>query len=466
MLARRASATLGGMSTIASTPLAAALRSHGFGGVLVEPADAGYDAARAVWNGAVDHRPVGVALALDTADVAAAVRGARAAGVPFAARCGGHNPAGRSVPEGGLVIDLREIADVTVDPEARVVRVGGGALLGELNEATEPHGLVVPAGQVSHTGVGGLALGGGVGWLARRFGLTADSLLAAEVVLADGSVVHASAGERPDLFWGLRGAGASLGIVTEFTFRAHPLAGPLLAGPMVYPVERAREVMRASRDLMEHAPDELTICDVLTHLPPDPAFPAELRGTPVLIVAPVWCGEHEAGRRVLAPLVDAHPPALDLVGPMSLTAVHRMLDAGCPHGLRYFEKAHWLRGRDDAFLDALVERFADVTSPLTEVITGRLGGAVSRVPAGATAFGQRGAEHFAWIIAKWAQGDAAPHAAWVREVWEATRAQAAGTYVNALGSEPRPAAEAYDAATFSRVRAVKDRYDPEGAFAL
>src|SRR4051812_17162152 len=273
MLAGPPPGTLGAMSTIASTLLAAALRANGFGGVVVEPGDADYDTARAVWNGAVDHHPAAIASALDTSDVAAAVRAARVAGVPFAARAGGHNPAGRSVPDGGLVIDLRQLADIDVDPEERVVRTGGGVLLGEVYAATEPHGLVVPAGQVSHTGLAGLALGGGVGWLARRFGLTCDSLLEAEVVLADGRVVRAAEDENPDLFWGLRGAGAALGIVTGFTFRAHPLELPLLGGPLFYPLDEARAVLRASRDLAEGAPDELTICDVLTHAPPDPMFP-------------------------------------------------------------------------------------------------------------------------------------------------------------------------------------------------
>ena len=468
MLAGLAPASVAAMTTLtAPSSLAAALRAHGFGGPIVIPEDPGYDRARAVWNGAIDHRPAAVARALDTADVAAAVRAARAAGLPFAARGGGHNAAGRSVPEGGLVIDLAELGDVAVDPGARVVRVGGGALLGDVYAATEPHGLVVPAGQISHTGIGGLATGGGIGWLMRRYGLTCDALLEAEVVLADGHVVRASATQHPDLFWGLRGAGAALAIVTEFTFRAHPIALPLLAGPLVYPLERARDVLRASRDLAEHGPDELCICDVLTHVPPDPAFPPELQGTPVAIVGVVWCGDHDEGRRVLAPLVEAHPPAADLVGEMSLVAVHEMLDAGAPHGLNYFEKAHWLDDRDDAFLDTLLAGFADVSSPLTEVITGAIGGAVGRVPAGATAFGQRDARHFAWIVAKWAEGDAAPHATWARRLWDALRPHSTGgVYVNALGSDARPARDAYDDAVWPRLLEVKRRYDPDGALPL
>jgi FAD/FMN-containing dehydrogenase len=320
---------------------------------------------------------------------------------------------------------------------------------------------------VSHTGIGGLATGGGLGWLMRRYGLTCDSLLEAEVVLADGRVVRASATRLPDLFWGLRGAGAALGVVTEFTFRAHPISVPLLAGPLVYPLDRARAAFRASRDLLEAAPDDLCVCDVLTHAPPDPAFPAELRGAPVGIVGVVWTGDHDEGRRVLAPLLDAHPPALDLVGPMSLVAVHEMLDAACPHGLRYFEKAHWLTERSDAFFDALFEAFADVSSPLSEVITGTIGGAVGRIRAGASAFGQRDARHFAWIIAKWAEGDVAPHAAWVRKTWDAMRPHSTGgVYVNALGTDGRPARDAYDDEVWPRLLEVKRRYDPDGALPL
>ena len=303
------------MTTAAPTPLADGLRAFGFTGRLVEPADPDYDRARAGWNGAIDRRPAAVAYARDAEDVAAAIRGARDHELPFTIRAGGHSVSGRSVRDGALCIDLRALDDVEVDPHEQIVRVGGGALLGELDAATQEHGLAVPAGQISHTGVGGLTLGGGIGWLMRHHGLTIDSLQAAEVVLADGRIVRAAADEHPDLFWALRGGGGDFGAVTRFEFRAHRVGPMVLGGMLVYPWEQAREALRATRELMESAPDELTIFVALVTAPPEPPFPAELQGRPAVAVALAWSGDLAEGERVLAPLRATLPPALDLVAP-------------------------------------------------------------------------------------------------------------------------------------------------------
>jgi FAD/FMN-containing dehydrogenase len=451
-------------TTAPTSPLAAALRGHGFVGRLVEPGDAGYDSARAGWNGAIDRRPAVVAHASDADDVVAGVRAARAAGVPFTIRAGGHSVSGRSVRDGALCIDLRALNGVEVDAERAVVRVGGGALLGELDAATQEHGLAVPAGQISHTGVGGLTLGGGLGWLMRRHGLSIDSLLAADVALADGRLVRASADEHPDLFWALRGGGGDFGVVTCFEFRAHRVGPTVLAGLLVYPRERAREAMRASRELTAGAPEELTIFDVLLTAPPQEPFPPELQGRPVAVVAVAWTGEEAEGERVLAPLRAQCPPVLDLVGEMPYVALQSMLDETAPHGRHYYDRLHYLQEVSDGFIDALLAGFDRAPSPHAHVMTAWMGGAIDRVAPGATAFGHRGARALSWIIGCTADEPVGPVADWVRRVWEETAPYASGgVYVNALNSE-RSVRDAYAEEVWERLVAVKRRYDPDGVF--
>jgi FAD/FMN-containing dehydrogenase len=452
------------MTTATSTPLADGLRALGFTGRLVEPADPDYDRARAGWNGAIDRRPAAVAYARDAEDVAAAIRGARAAGVPFTIRAGGHSVSGRSVRDGAICIDIRAICAIAVDAERETVRVGGGALLGELDAATQEHGLAVPAGQISHTGVGGLALGGGLGWLMRRHGLTIDSLLAAEVVLADGRIVRAAPDEHPDLFWALRGGGGDFGAVTSFEFRAHRVGPLVLGGMLVHPWENAREALRAARALMERAPDELTVFAAIITAPPEPPFPAGLHGRPAVAIAVAWSGDVEEGKRVLAPLRTTPPPALDLVAPMPFTALQSMLDQTAPHGWRFYDRMHYLDEVGDGFIDALLTGFETVPTPQTHVMLGWMGGAIDRVAPGATAFGHRGARALTWFIGCSGDEPIEPAADWARRTWEATAPFAApGVYVNALDAD-RPVREAYADAIWERLVAVKRRYDPDGVF--
>jgi FAD/FMN-containing dehydrogenase len=456
------------MSTPTSTstsPLAAALRAGGFTGRLVEPGDDGYDAARAGWNGAIDRRPAAVAHACDADDVAAAIRGARSLGVPFTIRAGGHSVSGRSVRDGALCIDLRALDRVEVDPVHAVVRVGGGALLSELDAATQEHGLAVPAGQISHTGVGGLTLGGGLGWLMRGHGLTVDSLLAAEVVLADGALVRASADEHPDLFWALRGGGGDFGAVTRFEFRAHRVGPMVLGGMMLHPWQRAREALRATRALMEGAPEELTVFAAMITAPPEPPFPPELQGRRALAVALAWSGDVAEGERAIAPLRAACPPALDLVGPMPYVALQSMLDATAPHGWRFYDRQHYLPEVSDAVIDALMAGFERAPTPQAHVMTAWMGGAIDRVAPGETAFGHRGAHALTWIIGCSGDEPVGPVTDWVRAVWEDTAPFASGgVYVNALDSG-RPVRDAYADQVWERLVAVKRRYDPDGVFA-
>ncbi|MDQ3935878.1 MAG: FAD-binding oxidoreductase [Actinomycetota bacterium] len=449
-------------ATTATSAIAEALRAHGFVGRVVEPADPDYDSARAGWNGAIDRRPAAIAHATDAEDVAAAIRAARSAGVAFTIRSGGHSVAGRSVRDGALCIDLRALNGVDVDPEREVAFVGGGALLSELDAATQEHGLAVPGGQISHTGVGGLTLGGGLGWLMRKHGLTIDSLLAVEVVLADGRIVRASDDEHPDLFWALRGGGGDFGVVTRFEFRAHRVGPMVLAGMLVYPWERAGAALRAARDLMDGAPEELGVFAVLLTAPPGPPFPPELQGQRVAVVSVAWSGELDEGERVLAPLRAACPPALDLVAPMPYVALQSMLDETAPPGWRFYDRLHYLDEVGDDLIAALVAAYETVPTPQTHIITGWMGGAIDRVPPGATAFGHRGTVAETWLIGCSADEPIAPVADWVRRVWDDIAPYATGgTYVNAL-DPARSIREAYADEVWERLVAVKRRYDPEG----
>jgi FAD/FMN-containing dehydrogenase len=451
-------------TTTPASPLAAGLRAQGFVGRVVEPGDGDYDDARAGWNGAIDRHPAAVAYANDADDVGAAIRAACGARLAFTVRAGGHSVSGRSVRDGALCIDLRALNGVEVDPRSAVVRVGGGALLSELDVATQQHGLAVPAGQISHTGVGGLTLGGGIGWLMRHHGLTIDSLLAAEVVLADGRIVRASADEHADLFWALRGGGGEFGVVTRFEFRAHRVGPTVLGGMLVYPWEQARAAFQATRALMAGAPDALTAFAVLVTAPPQPPFPAEHHGRPVAVVAVAWSGDLDEGDRVLAPLRAGCPPLVDLVAPMPYVALQSMLDETAPHGLSYYDKLHYLPEVGDAFIDALLAGFADVPTQQSHVMTSWMGGALDRVASGDTAFGHRGARAFTWLIGCSGEDSIEPAAHWVRRVFDATAPFAsAGVYVNALDAG-RPVHEAYTEEILKRLIAVKRRYDPEGVF--
>ena len=431
------------------------------------PEDPTYEQARRVWNGLIDRRPALIARPNDPGEVARAIAYARTEGLPVAVRCGGHSVPGHSSVDGGIVIDLSaHLGAVEVDAENRRVRVGGGALLGALDRATQQHGLVVPSGHVSHTGVGGLTLGGGTGWLMRRYGLTIDSLRSAELVTADGEIVHTSADERPDLFWALRGGGGNFGVVTEFQFDAHPLATELVAGMLVYPLAQAGEVLAFVRDWMETAPDELTSFPVFVTAPPEPPFPPALQGAPVLAVGVAYAGATHEGMRVLEPLKRFAAPALDLAGPMPYLALQTMLDASVPHGLHNYNRAEWLDDLSDDAIASLVEHVERVSSPLSQVIVARMGGAVARVPDDATAFPHRQARNLLWIVSVWRPDqDAEPHLQWAVEISRAMKAYAAGgVYVNALGDEPADRVRSAYGSNWPRLTQIKRRFDPENVF--
>jgi FAD/FMN-containing dehydrogenase len=440
-----------------ATPLA--FGGAGLGAAVLRPGDAEYDGARRVWNGMIDRRPAAIVRCRDAGEVRATIAAARAQGLPIAVRGGGHNAAGLSVCEGGVVIDLSPMRGVWVDPAARTARVEGGARWADLDAAAQAHGLATTGGIVSTTGVGGLTLGGGIGWLMRRFGLACDNVLAFEVATADGRLVRATADEHPELYWGLRGGGGNFGVVTAFTFRLHPVGPTVVSGMLVHPLERAKDVLRFMRDVGADAPDALAIFAAIMTSP---------EGAKVVALLPTWTGPVDEAEDALRALRAFGPPLADTVGPMPYVAVQRMLDDAFPTGLHVYWRGEFASSLDDALIDALVDRFGEVTSPLTAVAIEQMGGAVARVPADATAFRNRDAGYNLALIGRWtdpAERDA--HVRWVRDTHDAVRPFAReSSYVNYIGAEEGAdrVRGAYGEAAWARLVALKDAWDPENVF--
>jgi FAD/FMN-containing dehydrogenase len=439
-------------------------------GELIRPEDPAYDEARTLWNGAIDKRPVGIARVAGVADVQAALAFARSRGLPVAVRGGGHGVAGLASVDGGLVIDLAGLRAVSVDPAARTARVEAGARLGDVDRATQEYGLAVPAGQISDTGVAGLTLGGGTGWLMRKHGLTIDNLLAVDLVAADGRALRASADEHPDLFWGVRGGGGNFGVVTAFEFRLHPVGPVVVAGSLLYTLDKAADALRQYHAFMETAPDELTAFAVLMTVPPAPPFPAHLHGRPALAIDVCYAGPIEEGLAAVTPLRAASAPDLDLVGPLPYVVRQTMLDGTAPRGFHHYYKGDYLHALDDRVIAAILEAFARVPNPFCMVHLARMGGAVGRVAEGATAFSGRDASYLVWTF-----GTAPPTGgmeatrAWVRDLAAALAPSATGgVYVNVIDRDEgrERVRAAYGAAKYARLAALKAAYDPENVFRL
>jgi FAD/FMN-containing dehydrogenase len=443
----------------------------GFGGRVVGPQDAGYDAARSVWNVMHDRRPALVAQCGTAADVAAAIAHARAHDLRIAVRGGGHSLPGYSTVEGGLVIDLRAIAHVDVDPVAGIARVGGGALLGDVDRGAQAHGLVVPAGVVSHTGVGGLTTGGGVGRLMRRFGLTVDSLLQAEVVLADGRIVRASDTEHPDLFWGLRGGGGNFGVVTEFVFRTHALSVLSILATF-HPLERAQEVLAVGEALMADpaTPDALLWTSFLRRGPElAPWLPREKVGVPGLMSLIEWSGDLAEGRERLRAIEREITPPAGSLDDVPYLAIQQVTDdLLAPGTLRAYVKAGFTGALTPELIDVVVDRGAQVGSPLSVIELLSMGGAIPRVPPEATAFPHRDARWLVNVPAQWADAaDDATEIAWVRDTFTALEPHlTGGAYANFMEGDEAGAASVAYGTTLARLREVKREYDPENIFRL
>ena len=432
-------------------------------GEVVEAADAAYDEARRVWNAAIDRRPLAVAMCVDDEDVQAAVRFAATHGVEIAVRCGAHSMSGAGVIDDGLVIDLSRMNSVTVDPEARRARVGGGALLGDLDAATQAHGLAVPVGLISHTGVGGLTLGGGMGWLTRKHGLSIDNLVSARCVTADGDVLTASETENPDLFWALRGGGGNFAIVTEFEFELHE-AGPMIHfGLVFWTLDQGAEALRHARTVIASLPDDVNVVVGGLNAPPAPFVPEEHQLQPGYAMVIVGFGSAEEHAAVVAQAGAAVPPAFTFATPMPYVALQQMLDEANGWGNFYYDKGCYVDDLSDGVIDALVEHFPQKTSPMSIVLFYRLDNAYSAVAEDATAFsGGRSPRYGTFIIGGTPVPEMfAAERDWVRSIAEALRPYAAsdGSYVNG-STEFDAVVDAYGAAKFPRLVELKAKYDP------
>jgi FAD/FMN-containing dehydrogenase len=432
-------------------------------GDLITPGHPEYDEARRVVNFTVDRRPLAIVRAADAADVAAAVTFARAYDLPLAVRSGGHSVARLSMIDDAIIVDLSHMKQISIDPAARIARVQPGATSGDLAPLANDYGLALTTGDTHSVGFGGLTSGGGVGFMVRKYGLTIDNLLAAEVVTASGEIVTASADERPDLFWTVRGGGGNAGIVTEFTFRLAPVS-EILGGELILPA--TREVVRGYLDYVTAAPDELSTIAHLMHVPPLPHMPQELVGQLVFSILVCWSGDLEAGQEAIAPLRALGTPLADAVAPMPYPEIYRFTaHQAAPHAAAI--RMMFTDELSDASLDASLDAMKHASSPFSLIQFRGLGGAFARVPAGATAFAHRDQRYFFSIIGLWLDPaqDAALHQAWTAALWEKVRHEGHGVYVNFLEEEgEQRVRDAYPPATYARLAAIKRRYDPTNLF--
>ncbi len=440
-------------------------------GTVLTRGDNGYDEARSAWNGAIDRYPAVIARCGSVADVAAAIGFARLGSLEISVRGGFHNTAGTAICDDGLMIDLSPLRHVEVDPATRRARVGGGATLGDLDAATQVHGLAVPAGIVSHTGVGGLALGGGTGWLTPLYGLTADNLVSAEVMTADGRRRRAAAAENPDLFWALRGGGGNFGVVTEFEFRLHPVGPVVHLGLFFWGLDQGTEALKLGRDVFATLPGHANAMIIGTHVPPAPFLPEQCHFMPGYILVIVGFGSAEEHGRVLAPIREALPPLFEFASPTPYTQLQQMFDEGARWGVNCYQKALYLNELSDEAIAVIIERQACKISPRSMLELLRLGGAYAEVGEDETAFGGSRANRISVNMIGVTEDSEllAAERAWVRSFWEALRPHATGVggYVNAMTEIEEDRVRAtYGPAKYERLARIKAEYDPDNVFHL
>ncbi|MBA3430138.1 MAG: FAD-binding oxidoreductase [Actinobacteria bacterium] len=434
----------------------------------MRPENPTYDEHRKVWNGSINRFPALIARCAGVADVIAAVRFARDNGLVVAVRGGGHSFPGLSVCDGGLIIDLSRMKGVRVDPATRTVRAQAGVLLGELDRETQEFGLAVPAGIVTHTGLSGLTLGGGIGWLMRKHGLTIDQLLSVDLITAEGEFVKASETENPDLFWGVRGGGGNFGIITEFEVRLNPVGPTVLAGPIFWPMEKSPDVLRFYRDWIADAPDELMTIVIHRKAPPLPFVPRELHGKLIVGVVCCYAGPIEEGEKVVRPLKEFGSPVLDLCAPKPFLAHQAMFDPSFPHGWWYYYQSCDVAELTDEVIDITVEHSMRIQSPLTAFPIWHLGGAVARIGEDETAFNGRTVGHTFNIggTTETAEGFDEERE-WVRDFWSTLEPYHTSVYVNFLMEEGEERVrQAYGAKKYDRLKALKRRWDPDNFFRL
>lgn len=441
-----------------------------FRGDVLRPGDDGYDDVRTVWNAMIDRRPTLVVRPADAEDVIGAVGFAREHDLLIGVRGGGHNVAGNAVPDGGLMIDCSSMTSVRVDPESKVAWTEPGVTVGEFDRATQAYGLATPGGIVSETGIAGLTLGGGWGWLSRSYGLTIDNLRSVDVVTVGGEMRHASERENADLFWGIRGGGGNFGIVTSFEFDLHEIGSTMLAGVLVYPFDVAGDLLRFHRDVTATAPDELC-CYASVRIAPSASFvPREIQGEPVATVYLCYAGAIEDGEQAIRPLREFETPIVDLVEPRPYTEFQALFDNVYPSGYRNYWKSGFVdrAGLSDDAIDTLFEYASTLTSPYTSIVIEHLGGAISAVDPEATAYAHRDAGYSFNVFARWQEAaDDDRHIAWAREFFTAmVPFLADGVYVNFLSREGDDRVRAAFGENYDRLVDLKNRYDPENTFRM
>ena len=422
----------------------------------IASSDSIYETARRIWNASIDKNPGLITQCASTDDVVKAVNFARTNDIMLAVRGGGHNVGGRALCNDGLVIDMSKMRGIDVNADARIVVAQAGCTLGDLDAATHPHGLVVPAGVFSKTGIAGLTHGGGGGWLVRKYGLTCDNVLSFEVVTAEGNIVTASSDENDDLYWGLRGGGGNFGVVLAFTYKAHPLS-TVLGGLLIHPQSCAGEVLRFYRDFMESAPDELTAYAAMLHTPD---------GDSVACIVPCWCGDLNEGEKYLQPLREFGPPLVDAVGPIPFPQMQALFDDAFPDGNQNYWKSTFVNQLSDEAIDILVEHANTVPSPLTAIVIELYGGAMARVGPDETAFSQRSSDYDVGILSQWTDPtDTDRNVSWTRGLYDALQPHASGAFLlNFLGQEDDTIIRASFGRNYDRLAELKRKYDPENFF--
>ncbi|MFL5944900.1 MAG: FAD-binding oxidoreductase [Gaiellaceae bacterium] len=441
-----------------------------FRGEVIGPADATYDLHRKIWNGSFDRNPAVIVRCAGVADVIAAVKFGRDSGLPVAVRSGGHSFPGFSVADDALLIDLSPMKGVRVDPVRRTARVQAGVLLGELDRETQAFGLAVPSGIVTHTGVAGLTLGGGIGWIMRKHGLSVDQLRRVDVVTADGDFVKASADENEDLFWGMRGAGSNFGVATEFEFDLVPVGPEILAGPIFWKMDDSPEVLRFYRDWAKDAPDDLMTIVIHRKAPPLPFVPEELHGQPVVMVIPCWIGDFDEGEKFIKPMREFGSPIADVLTRKPYLAHQAMLDPSFVPGRWYYFRSFDVPDLTDEMIDITVDHASRIESPLTSFPIWQMGGAVARVGEGETAFGGRQAQFTYNIGASTADAQGFDEEReWVRSLWSALAEFHTSVYVNFLSDQEEGQDRiraAYGPEKYERLKALKRKWDPDNFFRI
>ncbi len=452
------------MTTLQATRIGE-LRDRSNGEVLL-PDDAEYDTARRVWNGAIDKRPAVILRCADVSDVVRGVTFAKESGLPLSVRGGGHNIAGSAVCDGGIVVDLSKMRSVAVDPDRRRVTVEGGATLADVDAATQAHGLATPVGINSTTGIAGLTLGGGFGWLSRKHGMTVDNLESAEVVTAAGELIYASATEHPDLFWALRGGSGNFGVVTRFEFRLHSVGPDLLSGLIVYPALQTKSVLRRYRDFLETAPDELAVWVVLRKAPPLPFLAPAVHGQEIVALAFLYAGDPKRGETLIGPVRRLGTPVGEGVGVQPYVSWQQAFDPLLTHGARNYWKSHNLLTLDEGLLDAIATYVEALPSPHCEIFIAALGGATTRPSAKSTAYAHRATRFVMNVHGRWEDpNDDERCVRWARDFFAASAPYASdGVYVNFMTADEGDRVRAAYGSNYDRLVKIKRKYDPTNLF--